>query len=146
MVKHQYIDPYVKYYEDQAGNGMNVFRGASFQKGYGVGSFFGGLLRSVMPLIKSGARALGRQALSSGVSLLGDLVEKKPFKQSFKARMSEAGENLKRKAEDKIKVLSGSGLKRRKKRRTGHSTSVVRRSKTSKNKKNRVKYSSDIFS
>lgn len=142
-------DPYVKYYEDQAGNGINVFRGASFQRGHGIGGFLGGLFRTVLPLIKSGARAIGKQALSTGVGLLGDVVDKKPFKQSFKSRMSEAGENLKRKAESKVRQMSGSGLKNAKRIRTRHSSLVLRRKKSSQNKKRKQSArvsAADIFS
>ena len=46
------------YYVKQAGNGLPVFRGASFQKGYGIGSVFGSIGRTVLPLLKSGAKAV----------------------------------------------------------------------------------------
>lgn len=136
MTRYAY-NPYVKYYEDQAGHGVNVFRGTSYQRGHGIGQFFGGLLRTVMPLIKSGARAIGRQVLTSGASLLGDVVAKKPFKQSFRERVAEAGESLKRKAESKVQQLVGEGLKQPRIRRQSHSASVLRRRKTSQLKKKR---------
>lgn len=135
MVKCDTADPYIKYYVEQAGKGINVYRGASYQKGHGVGSFFGSLFRTVMPLIRSGARAVRRQVLSSGASLLGDVAENKPFKQAFKERLSEASGSLKRKAEDKVMQMAGSGHKRAKKRRKVHSVSAVRRRKTSLRRK-----------
>ena len=51
------------YYVKQAGNGLPVFRGASFQKGYGIGSVFGSIGRAVLLLLKSGAKAVGKEAL-----------------------------------------------------------------------------------
>ena len=32
-------DPYFRYYSHQAGSGYNVYRGAPYQEGYGIGSF-----------------------------------------------------------------------------------------------------------
>ena len=44
------------------------FRGALFQKGYGIGSVFSSLVKSITPLIKSGPKAIGKQ--SRGVASL----------------------------------------------------------------------------
>ena len=45
-------NPYFQYYSHQAGSGYNVYGGAPYQEGYGIGSFLGGLFRSVFPLLK----------------------------------------------------------------------------------------------
>ena len=66
-------NPYIHYYlEQQQGRGMPVFRGRSWQRGYGqmgygLGALFSGLARAVMPMLKAGlktgVKALGRAAV-----------------------------------------------------------------------------------
>lgn len=120
-------NPYIDYYVNQVGSGLTHFKGSSHQKGHGLGSFLGGLFRSVLPLFKSGARAVGREALKTGANVLGDLVLKRPFKESVDARIYEAGNNLKRKANEKISTMTGSGLKSRKRMKFLHSIDKPRR-------------------
>jgi hypothetical protein len=63
-------NPYVRYYLDQQqGRGMPVFRGSPWQVGYGLGGLFRSLARRAMPLIKTGAKALGNIALKMGQTL-----------------------------------------------------------------------------
>ena len=59
---------YDDYYAQQVGGALPYFAGARVQRGHGFGSLFGGLLRSVAPLIKRGALALGNRALKTGHS------------------------------------------------------------------------------
>lgn len=65
---------YEDYYVEQAGRGMPVFIGAHSQRGYGLGSIFGGLMRLALPLLKKGTKALGKQALKSSVNIAGDII------------------------------------------------------------------------
>ena len=80
-------NPYVRFYLDQQGRGMPVFRGSAWQMGhgqkrYGLGGLFRSVARSVMPLVKSGAKALGNIALNSGANFVNDvLAGKKSSKQ-----------------------------------------------------------------
>lgn len=110
--------PYEHYYTHQAGSGIGViYKGAPYQRGHGIGSFLGGLFRSVLPLFSSGAKAIGKEALSTGVGLLSDIVNARPMEESIKTRLKEASSNLKRKADDKIdKIMSGSGYITKRKR------------------------------
>ncbi|XP_065224228.1 uncharacterized protein LOC135848277 [Planococcus citri] len=65
-----------EYYELQAGgNGMAYFQGSPYQRGHGIGSFLGGLFRGALPLLKSGARAVGKELLQCGINVLDDLPE-----------------------------------------------------------------------
>lgn len=109
------ICPYQHYYTHQAGTGIGViYKGVSHQRGHGIGSFLGGLFRSVLPLFSSGAKVIGKEALNAGVGLLSDMVQAKPLQESVKDRFKEATLNLKRKADDKIdRVMTGSGYKRK---------------------------------
>ena len=97
------------YYVNQAGGGSSVFRGAQMQKGHGLGGLFRGIIKSAIPLLKSGmkaatpmlkkgAKSLGKQMLHSGMNLAGDLLEGKSLKSSANARVLQAGHRLKRKA------------------------------------------------
>ena len=95
------------------GGGLPYFRGPVYQRGHGLGSFFGGLLRGALPLLRQGAKAIGRQALQTGMQIMGDVVENKPFKLSLRSRLHEAGQNLQQKANNKIKnIITGGGRKR----------------------------------
>ena len=63
---------YDDYYAQQVGGALTYFAGARVQRGHGFGSLFAGLLRSVAPLIKRGALALGNRALKTGAQIAGD--------------------------------------------------------------------------
>lgn len=115
------MDQYTRYYINQSGGGGDigpVYR-ASFrvQRGNGIGSFFRGLFRFVKPLLYSGAKAVGREALKTGSNIFTDLLNKQQGQQVgdiLKSRFGEAKDNL----EDKIKKMTGSGLCLKRKRRS----------------------------
>ena len=89
-------NPYVRYYLDQQqGNGMPVFMGTPWMRGYGqvgfsLGGIFKRLARIVMPMVKSGAKAVGKTALDTGASVFKDVVSGKDLKQAIKTRGKEA--------------------------------------------------------
>ena len=60
---------YNDYYARQAGGALPYFAGAPYQRGHGLGSLFGGLLRSAMPLFKRGVLASGKGVLKTGVRI-----------------------------------------------------------------------------
>ena len=47
---------YENYYLSQVGHGMPYFSGARIQQGYGLGNLFSSIAKSVLPLVKSGAK------------------------------------------------------------------------------------------
>ena len=109
-------NPYVSYYLNQAGTGVGpVFRGAPYQRGHGIGSWLSSIFRSVFPMLKSGAKTLGQEALNAGFGVLRDAITRKPLRESLKSRMREAGSNLMNVAEQKIDTMKGSGYKRKRK-------------------------------
>ena len=59
---------YVNYYLSQVGHGMPCFNGAQIQQSYGLGNLFSSVAKSVLPLFKNGAKAVGKQVLRSGVN------------------------------------------------------------------------------
>ena len=119
---------YNEYYARQAGGALPYFAGAQYQRGHGLGSLFGGLLRSAMSLIKRGAVALGKGALKTGVRIADDMSGQS-IKRATKRRVADAGRNLMRgllalgvRARKRIKLaLAKKGVtlaKRRRKRQT----------------------------
>ena len=115
------MDRYTSYYINQSGSGGeigSVYR-ASFmvQRGNGIGSFFRGLFCFVNPLLYSGSKDVGKQALKTGSHILTDILNKEPEQpvgDIFKTRFIEAKGNL----EKKIKKMTWSVLNLKRKRQT----------------------------
>jgi hypothetical protein len=96
------------------------------QSGAGIGSYLKGLFRRAiphvkrraLPVVKRGVKAVGKEALDTGVNIINDVVnQNRPIKEAIKERTREGGEKLKRKAEkalDKL-MVGGSGYKRKRK-------------------------------
>ena len=122
---------YRNFYLNQVGNGAS-FQGAAVQRGYGLGGLLGGLFRAATPLLKQGAKVLGRQVLRTGLNIAGDALGGKNVKRSAKRRMVEAG-----------KRLTGRGL-----RQLGSSGGIKRkasRKRVISAKSKRQRRSPDIF-
>jgi hypothetical protein len=98
------MDRYTRYYVNEGGSGGEVgpvYR-ASFrvQRGNVIGSFFRGLFRFVKPLLYSGAKAVGKEALKTGSNIITDMLNKgpeQPVGSIFKNRFIEAIDNLEQK-------------------------------------------------
>ena len=82
---------YEDYYQRQVGGALSVFAGARVQRGHGLGSLFGSLLRSAALLIKRGAVALGKRALKTGLRVADNVMSGQTMKDSTKRRAKEAG-------------------------------------------------------
>jgi hypothetical protein len=125
------MDHYTRYYVVQSGgDSIGPLYKASFrvQRGNGLGSFFRGLFRFVKPLLYSGARAVGREALSTGSNILTDILNKdpeRPVGTIFKKRFGEAKGNL----QQKIKNMTGGGLTLKRKRQFKTVQSLSKRKK-----------------
>ena len=85
---------YDDYYARQVGGALPYFTGARVQRGHGFGSLFSGLLRSVAPLIKRLALALGKRVLTTGAQIAGDVVAGQNVKKAAKRRATAAGRDL----------------------------------------------------
>ena len=94
----EYVAPtdsvYKNYYLNQAGHGIPVYKGSGLQRGHGLGSILGGLLRSAAPLMKSAAKTIGREALNFGVGLAKDALSGEDVKTSAEKRGRLLGTNL----------------------------------------------------
>ena len=85
---------YDDYYARQVGGALPYFTGARVQRRHGFGSLFSGLLRSVAPLIRRGAVALGKRALTTGAQLASDVVAGQNVKKVSTRRATAAGRDL----------------------------------------------------
>ena len=123
---------YQQYYSRQAGAGYPVFHGTRFQRGYGLGNIFKGLIRWIAPILKThalpsiaaGSKEIGREALKTFANVANDTLNGRQLNQSFKERGSEAINSLTKKAEDHIQKGSG---KRKKKKKLVFSSSNKKR-------------------
>ena len=100
---HRYdTKAYHDYYIHQVRKGYPVFVGRRYQRGHVLGSIFGGLFKAAMPLLKKGAKTLGREALKTGLNIAGDVVQGRNIKQAAQSRLKSTGENLLQKAMDTV--------------------------------------------
>ena len=104
---------------DQAGGEYNLYKGAVYQRGYGLGGAFRKFFSWIMPIVKkhalpaleSGAKVLGKEAVSAVGEIAKDVLAGKNLKNSVHERGSMAIDNIKDYAE---KSLEGRGIKKRK--------------------------------
>ena len=88
---------YEQYYSSQAGNGIDYYSGRNYmprQYGNGIGNFLRPLGRMLTPLIKKGAKTVGRNLLSTGVDIVKDLIDGQSLKESAGMRFKETGRNM----------------------------------------------------
>ena len=85
---------YENYYLSQVGDGGPYFSGGHYQQGYGLGNILSAISKTVMPLIKSGAKAIGKQVLRSGVGFASDVLQGKNAKQAAIDRAKTASSSL----------------------------------------------------
>ena len=91
---------YHDYCIHQAGKGYPVFAGRRYQRGHGLGSIFGGLFKAAMPLLKKGAKILEREALKTGLTIAGEVVQGRNIKRAAKSRLKSTEEKLLQQAMD----------------------------------------------
>jgi len=126
------MDRYTRYYVYQSGGGGEIvpaYRASiSVQMGNVIWSFFSGLFRFVKPLLYSGAKPVGKEALKTGSNIITDILNKEPEQpvgNIFKNRFSEAKGNL----EEKIKKMTWPGLVLKRKRELKNAQSQSKRRK-----------------
>ena len=94
------------------------FKGVGIQRGYGLGSMFRSLFRSAIPFLKSGAKAVGKAALNTGMGVANDVIAGKDLKTATTSRLKQTGQKLKGQALEAAKGVienaqSGRGRKRK---------------------------------
>lgn len=159
MVRHTPLQRNPKDYEDyfchQAGYGIPVFVGGRSQKGHGLGSFFGGLGRMVLPWLKTGGKALLKEGLGTGLQIAQDALSGRNFGESMRDRAKAAGQRLLHGAVNHLNQ-SGSGVRRRRlaappgepvRNKIKRATSPTRvQSAAKKQRRSQDRQHSDIFS
>lgn len=85
---------YTQYYLDQSGHGLSgigrIYRKPRYyQNGRGIGSLFAGIMKSLKPMLKSTAKAVGKQSLKAGRN-----IAKSMGKTSFKDSLKENGKRM----------------------------------------------------
>ena len=128
-------NPYINYYNSQVGSGLAAFQGVRYQRGHG---FFGRILGGIGNFIKLLAPSLLKSSLPSAIGLAQDVMEGKNVGHSAKSRLIEAGKTAANTTLDHLKtrIQGGSGIPRRRKRRSPLSFSgITKKSKRSKKKR-----------
>ena len=69
----------------QTGGNVPFYRGPVLQRGYGIGSIFKSVARSVMPSLKE----IGKSALTTGLEVLQDVTKGENIKTAAKKRLKE---------------------------------------------------------
>ena len=123
---------------------MTVFRGSPWQlghgqMGYGLGGLFRSIARTVMPMVKSGAKALGNIALKSGANFIGDVLAGKNVKEAAKARTREAADATKQKAVQRLQTYAQTGSGKRRKKTTEKKRAKKRKTSTPTTRSNPTK-------
>lgn len=82
--------------------GFPVFEGSYMQRGSGLGQIFSGLMRSAIPLIKTGVKGLGREALRTGVAVGQDILNGRNIKTATKHRLTQSARGVAKKSLQKL--------------------------------------------
>ena len=85
----------------------DFYVGNRYQRGGSLGSFLKGLLRFVVPIVKSAGKQIGKQALRTGAAIATDVAEGKPLRESAIDRAGEGVEQLIMKRAPKRKRAAG---------------------------------------
>jgi hypothetical protein len=127
------------YYNKQARENLPAFRGATFQRGYGIGSVFTRFFKWFAPIFNQSVpfiKNVGKEALKGAVKVANETInDGKDLAQSVKAQLKTSLNNV----ADQV----GSGRKKKVYKKLKKSKS--KHSENSKNKKITKKRKLDIF-
>jgi hypothetical protein len=109
------------YYQRQTGGGDLYFKGATHQRGHGLGGLFAKLFRAavpvfkntVSPMLKKGAKAVAREALKTGVGVASDLLDGGSLQQSVGRRGQGAARRLMKKGASRMEAMLAEPSRRR---------------------------------
>lgn len=85
---------YEDYYCSQAGHGLPVFIGRRHMRGRGLGSLLGGIGRSLIPLLKSGGKALLKEGARTGMQVAQNVLAGQNIKSAMKQGARQGGKRL----------------------------------------------------
>ena len=144
IVSQRHLEDY--YRQQLGGGGYPIFIGGRGQRGKGLGNLFGSLFRNILPFLKSGLKAVGKQALRTGLDVATDVIKGgQNLRESVQNRVPEGIKNF---AVEKgfipreVGKQEGSGNRKRKRHNYSH-RKKSKKSKINKHKKRKIHY--DIF-
>jgi hypothetical protein len=125
MSKNQFL----KYYVNQAGNGLSSFQGIRFQRGRGV---FGTILDSaIFPLLKY----LAPKVMQTGLEITDDIIDGQPIVDSIKKRGKNQLRNIAGDIEKRASTYSQTGKGNRRNKLFNRKVKKSRKSRNKKSKK-----------
>ena len=80
---------YEEYYLNQTGRGMAAFTGARYQRGHGLGNILRSLTKFALPFLKKGAKAVGKQAMKTGMNIAQEAMLGHNVKKAAKRHLSQ---------------------------------------------------------
>jgi hypothetical protein len=134
------FDTYLRYYRNQSGGAypINIYKGARFQRGYGLGSLFASFVRAISPIFTSqgfqqAAKKVGKRALTAGVNIGSDILAGDDFRQSLKKHATGAASDIYEDAREAVRrsmATNQSGSGKRKRRRKSIKAVDTKKKKT----------------
>ena len=130
---------YETYYLNQAGfGGLPYYKGSPYQRGYGLGGILGGVMRTIVPMLKSTGKTLLREGLKTGTGILADAIDGQNIKESASSRFRQSARRLARTANQHLSDRLQSNPEPR-------PNTIKRKRVQTNNKKRRVRRKRDIF-
>lgn len=117
-----------QYYSNQVGG--NYLVGNYYQRGYGIGGFLGGMMRGLMPILKSGFKMIAPHLLNSTSNILNDISGNNPtdFRTSVKNNGLDVLKNIT--SDVASRMRGGGGLAVRKRKRSVSRPKIKRKTKS----------------
>jgi hypothetical protein len=97
----------------QRGGNITWYRGARFQRGYGIGGIFKSLARYAIPLFKQGAKVVGKRALQAATEVGQDVLQGKNVRESVKTQGEKVVKDFAEQGARTFLRQTGHGSKRR---------------------------------
>ena len=111
---------YQNYYLNRVDHGLPYFSGARYQQGYGLGYIFSSIVKTVLPLVKSESKVIGKQVLCSKVGFALDVLSEKNAKQAAIDHAKASGSNLSKAVTRKCKTGSQKTRVEKRRRKKHH--------------------------
>ena len=134
---------YEDYYCHQVGHGLPVFIGGS-HTGRGLGNLLGGIGRTLIPLLKSGGKALLKEGAKTGLQVAQDVMSGKKLKTAVTQRTRQAGNRLFTQALGHVTQAAPPGEPKKKRIKSSHPRRVSQKTHK-KRRQPRAAVSRDIF-
>lgn len=133
------MNPVTDYYVEQAGSGISGFHGIKYQRGNGI---FSSIWAKIgLPVLKF----LGRQAVSSGLSVASDAFDGRNIKDSAIQHLRQGGKNTVEFLKDLASQQGGGRIRSRKRKNKKKPIKCAKRRKTTSVKKRTAKKKQQDF-